>query len=82
MTEDQVVAAEQESARYGTLGTDVALLIDGLQSEREQELQLMWPIGILILEVFDLLPQTHLATNNLPEIWLLLRQTPMLHFCF
>ena len=38
VTEDQVVAAEQESARYGTLGSnlDVALLIDGLQSEREQ----------------------------------------------
>ncbi|MFP4184259.1 MAG: sulfate adenylyltransferase subunit CysN [Halorhodospira sp.] len=36
--EDQLAAVRQESTRYGTTGDDVdlALLVDGLQSEREQ----------------------------------------------
>ena len=36
--EDQLAAVRQDSARYGTTGDDVdlALLVDGLQSEREQ----------------------------------------------
>ena len=36
--EDQLVAAESESKKYGTTGEklDLALLVDGLQSEREQ----------------------------------------------
>ena len=36
--EDQLVAAESESKKYGTTGEkiDMALLVDGLQSEREQ----------------------------------------------
>ena len=36
--DDQLAAAAQDSARYGTLGeeTDLALLVDGLEAEREQ----------------------------------------------
>lgn len=36
--DDQLAAAESESAKYGTTGEkiDMALLVDGLQSEREQ----------------------------------------------
>jgi sulfate adenylyltransferase subunit 1 len=36
--EDQLAAAESESKKYGTIGEeiDLALLVDGLQSEREQ----------------------------------------------
>jgi bifunctional enzyme CysN/CysC len=35
---DQLLAAERDSRRYGTLGeeTDLALLLDGLEAEREQ----------------------------------------------
>ena len=36
--DDQMAAVAQDSARYGTLGeeTDLALLVDGLEAEREQ----------------------------------------------
>src|SRR5262245_41950485 len=36
--DDQMAAVAQDSARYGTLGeeTDLALLLDGLEAEREQ----------------------------------------------
>ena len=38
ISEDQLAAAESESRKYGTTGEkiDMALLVDGLQSEREQ----------------------------------------------
>ena len=38
--EDQLLSAERDSRKYGTQGkeTDLALLLDGLQSEREQKI--------------------------------------------
>jgi bifunctional enzyme CysN/CysC len=38
ISEDQLASIARDSSRYGTLGgeTDLALLVDGLQAEREQ----------------------------------------------
>ena len=69
--EDQLSSLHNDSKRHGTQGEklDLALLVDGLQAEREQALPLTWPIAISQRKSVNLLSPTPRGTSSTPVTW-------------
>lgn len=69
--EDQLSSLHNDSKRHGTQGEklDLALLVDGLQAEREQALLLTSRTAISPRKNENLLSPTRRAMNNIPVIW-------------
>ena len=70
--DDQVSQSKIESARYGTQGDslDLALLVDGLQAEREQGITIDVAYRFSKQNRGNSLPLILQATSNTHEIWL------------
>jgi len=76
LLEDQVEALESESKQHGTQGgeLDMALLVDGLQAEREQGITIdvayrYSPIAISPPPSASSSSPTRRATSNIPATW-------------
>ena len=71
--EDQLAAIENDSKKSGTTGEaiDLALLVDGLQSEREQGITIDVAYRYFSTDKRKLLLQTPQVMSNTPVIWLL-----------
>ena len=72
VSDDQLATLESESKRVGTQHgeIDYALLVDGLQAERENRAsRLMWPIGSLLLRSGNSLWLMRPVMNNILAIW-------------
>ena len=70
--EDQLAAVQADSVKSGTTGAgkiDLALLVDGLQAEREQGITIDAVIVIFLLLHASLLLLTHQDMNNIPATW-------------
>ncbi len=69
--EDQLSSLQSDSKRHGTQGEklDLALLVDGLQAEREQGLPLMSPIAISPPKSVSSSSPTRQAMSSTPAIW-------------
>lgn len=69
--EDQLSSLHNDSKRHGTQGEklDLALLVDGLQAEREQGITIDVAYRYFSTENENLLSPTRRAMNNIPVIW-------------
>ncbi len=69
--EDQLAAIERDSKKYNTTDQeiDLALLVDGLQAEREQALPSMWPTATSAPKSASSSLPTARATSSTPAIW-------------
>lgn len=69
--EDQLSSLHNDSKRHGTQGEklDLALLVDGLQAEREQASPSTWPTATSLPRSANLLSPTHRGTSSTPATW-------------
>ncbi len=69
--EDQLSSLHNDSKRHGTQGEklDLALLVDGLQAEREQGITIDVAYRYFSTENENLLSPTRRAMNNILVIW-------------
>ena len=81
--DDQLEALERDSKKHGTDGAniDFALLVDGLEAEREQGITSMLPIAIFRPQNVPSSSPTRPAMSNIPATWQPARRAPISRFC-